>query len=91
MNEILGLHFDGHFVEGVQPLKAGIRDHFEKHFQQGEGLCPQLGGWNFPKLNEVESNFLVAPFTEEEIREAMWNCDSNKSPGPDGVTFSFIK
>lgn len=27
----------------------------------------------------------------EEIKEAVWSCDSSKSPGPDGFTFGFIK
>lgn len=42
-------------------------------------------------LSESESNELIAPFSEEEIRRAVWDCDSYKSPGPDDVTFSFIK
>lgn len=42
-------------------------------------------------IGEVENNYLTAPFSEEEIREAVWNCESYKSPGSDGVNFSFIK
>lgn len=26
-----------------------------------------------------------------EIRDAVWDCDGNKSPGPDGYNFKFIK
>ena len=28
---------------------------------------------------------------EEEIRDAVWGCRSEKSPGPDGINFKFIK
>ncbi|GKD04054.1 putative RNA-directed DNA polymerase, eukaryota, reverse transcriptase zinc-binding domain protein [Tanacetum coccineum] len=27
----------------------------------------------------------------EEVKSAVWDCDSNKAPGPDGFTFEFIK
>ena len=31
------------------------------------------------------------PFTEEEIRAAVWDCGREKSPGPDGFNIEFIK
>jgi len=34
---------------------------------------------------------LIADFSEDEIRGAVWNCDSSKSPGPDGFNFGFLK
>lgn len=32
-----------------------------------------------------------ARFSAEEIKKAIWGFDSNKSPGPDGYSFAFIK
>ena len=34
---------------------------------------------------------LVSIFSEEEVRDAIWGCDSSKSLGPDGFNFGFIK
>ena len=34
---------------------------------------------------------LIKPFSLDEIKEAVWDCDSYKSPGPDGINFGFIK
>jgi len=34
---------------------------------------------------------LVRIISEEEVKEAVWNCDNSKSPGPDGFNFCFIK
>ena len=34
---------------------------------------------------------LVGRFEEEKVREAIWDCGSDKSPGPDGLNFKFIK
>lgn len=39
----------------------------------------------------IHNEALEAYFTEEEVKAAVWGCDSNKSPGPDGFTFDFIK
>ena len=27
----------------------------------------------------------------EEVKQAVWDCDGSKAPGPDGFTFSFYK
>ena len=34
---------------------------------------------------------LTARFQEEEVKDAVWGCGSQKSPGPDGINFKFIK
>jgi hypothetical protein len=39
----------------------------------------------------VESNNLTKLFTEAEVSAAVWDCDSFKNPGPDGVNFGFFK
>jgi len=33
----------------------------------------------------------VRPFSEEEVKKAMWDWDNNKSPGIDGNNFGFTK
>lgn len=45
----------------------------------------------FKQVTEIENELLVAPFTIEEIREAVWECDGNKSPRPDGFNLIFFK
>ena len=30
-------------------------------------------------------------FQKDEIKQAIWDCGSEKSPGPDGLNFKFIK
>ncbi|MCI00811.1 transposon TX1 putative protein, partial [Trifolium medium] len=50
-----------------------------------------MGNFNFKKLSEVESDLLIEEFSEEEIKQAVWECESSKSPGPDGVSFDFLK
>nr|GEU59129.1 ribonuclease H-like domain-containing protein [Tanacetum cinerariifolium] len=31
------------------------------------------------------------PFSDEEIKMAVWECGDDKAPGPDGMTFKFVK
>jgi len=45
----------------------------------------------FKKLAQETSVSLIANFTYEEIKEAVWQCECSKSPGPDGFNFNFIK
>ena len=33
----------------------------------------------------------MRPFTLEEVKQHVWDCDKFKSPGPDGINFGFIK
>nr|KAJ0197364.1 hypothetical protein LSAT_V11C700352090 [Lactuca sativa] len=39
----------------------------------------------------MESASIEAPITIEEIKEAIWACGNEKSPGPDGFSFKLIK
>lgn len=34
---------------------------------------------------------MVKSFEEDEMKQAIWGCSGNKSPGPDGFTFKFIR
>jgi len=52
---------------------------------------PLLDGIEFQSLDQQHNDTLSGRFTEEEIREAVWGCGGEKSPGPDGINFKFIK
>ncbi|GJY03743.1 RNA-directed DNA polymerase, eukaryota, reverse transcriptase zinc-binding domain protein, partial [Tanacetum coccineum] len=43
------------------------------------GLCPN------------DHDFLKTRVTLEEVKFAVWDCGSNKAPGPDGFSFAFVK
>jgi len=34
---------------------------------------------------------MSAPFTDPELKDAVWSCGGDKCPGPDGFNFNFIK
>nr|GEV37262.1 RNA-directed DNA polymerase, eukaryota, reverse transcriptase zinc-binding domain protein [Tanacetum cinerariifolium] len=45
----------------------------------------------YKSITSVQNIYLASPFSEYEIKEAIWDCGSDKSPGPDGFTFAFYK
>ena len=47
--------------------------------------------YNFPKLNQEETENLNRPITSIEIKTVIRNLPTNKSPGPDGFTGEFYK
>ncbi|MCH79613.1 cysteine-rich receptor-like protein kinase, partial [Trifolium medium] len=52
---------------------------------------PEVDGLQFSTLSLTEGGSLIKPFSVEEVKAAVWDCDSYKSPGPDGINFGFLK
>ncbi|XP_035838296.1 uncharacterized protein LOC118485893 [Helianthus annuus] len=46
---------------------------------------------NIKRISEMDGNMLVEPFSELEIKKAIFECGDDWSPGPDGLNFKFIK
>jgi hypothetical protein len=44
-----------------------------------------------PCLDTNQSDFLLAPVTNEAIKEALFSVENNKAPGPDGFSSLFFK
>ena len=50
-----------------------------------------MQGLNFRKLSYRQASNLVRPFSLEEVKKALWECESFKSPVSDSINFGFIK
>ncbi|GKU88289.1 hypothetical protein SLEP1_g2571 [Rubroshorea leprosula] len=90
-NEINSLTVGGKVLQEVKELKDGVTDHFMNLFAEDGWKRPVLDGVGFKKLSENDKDLLTEPFLESEVKEAVWNCDSTKAPGPDGFSFGFLK
>lgn len=90
-NFIHGILVEEDLVSDVDGIKGAIKNHFVKLFDTRPNLRIGLEGMGFNVIGEEENAKLVAPFSMEEIQKAVWECDSDKSPGPDGMNFGFVK
>ncbi|CAJ2635027.1 unnamed protein product [Trifolium pratense] len=90
-NAISVIQVDGVTLEGVNPIRQAVFSHFESHFKASNVERPGVDDLQFKRLTQVEVGGLIKPFTEVEVKQAVWDCDSYKSPGPDGINFGFIK
>jgi len=90
-NSIHMVHINGVMVEGVQNIRTAVFNHFADHYRALVVDRPGVQGLNFKKLSYGQASNLVRPFSLEEVKKAVWECESFKSPGPDGIIFGFIK
>jgi len=90
-NTINMVSVDGANVEGVNNVRSTVFTHFSTHFKSLSAHRPGVGGLQFCRLSGAEAGSLTKPFSQVEVKQAIWDCDSFKSPGPDGINFGFIK
>lgn len=88
---MVGLNIEGSWVEDPVHLKPKVKEFFENKFQRDVDIAPKLEGVPFNQLSQEDNVFLTACFDLEEIKEAVWDCKGDRSPGPDGFNFKFIK
>jgi len=75
----------------VSNVREAVFTHFKNHFQAQDVIKPRVDNLQFCWLSIAESVYLTCPFNEEEVKVAVWDCDSFKSPRLDGVHLGFIK
>ncbi|CAL0325442.1 unnamed protein product [Lupinus luteus] len=90
-NVVLGMFIDGVWVDDPPKVKDYIRSFFKDRFAESHWNRPTLDGIDFKCISEEDNVFLTTRFEEAEIRDAVWSCDGDKIPGPDGYNFSFLK
>nr|GEU63590.1 RNA-directed DNA polymerase, eukaryota [Tanacetum cinerariifolium] len=88
---IQGIFVDGTWCTEPCTIKQMFVKHFEARFKE-PGLHRFKINFQFPKrLIQIQADDLERVVSRDEIRLAVWNCGDNKSPGPDGYSFEFLK
>ena len=90
-NCLSGMIINESWIEEPSRVKEATRHYFLQHFQESDHQRPRLDGISFRTLDNPQNELLVKRFQEDEVRRAVWSCGSEKSPGPDGLNFKFIK
>ncbi|GKV03082.1 hypothetical protein SLEP1_g15450 [Rubroshorea leprosula] len=89
--EIVNVQVNGKKLEDVDEIKNGIADYFENLFKEEEWRRPNMDGIFFKQISQTQNDLLVIPFSEDEIKAAVWDCGCDKAPGPDGFNFTFFR
>ncbi|GJX56652.1 RNA-directed DNA polymerase, eukaryota [Tanacetum coccineum] len=84
---IRGVMVDGVWVDEPKGVKREFFDHFSKRFCKPDE-CRVILSMDFPnRLQSDQRSDLEAEVTNDEIKKAVWECGTDKAPGPDGFTF----
>lgn len=91
---ILFLDQDEGKIEGNIALKSYITKFYKNLFGPPEDTSITLDESrieDIPQVTNEENEFLTAPFSEDEIRGAVFEMEHNKAPGPDGFPAEFYQ
>ncbi|KAI3683245.1 hypothetical protein L1987_83746 [Smallanthus sonchifolius] len=90
-NRINGILVDGSWETSPSVLKDKAFEFFADKFKEPVEARPRLICPNLSVLSVSEADSLIVPFCTLEIRSAVWDCDGDRAPGPDGFNFKFLK
>jgi len=91
-HHIYKLENDQGVVIGDEHLKRHITSYYKNLFGQSKNCNMSLRedqNQDIPQISPEENDILVSPFTESEVREAVFQMEHNKAPGPDGSPAEF--
>ncbi|GJV63669.1 putative RNA-directed DNA polymerase [Tanacetum coccineum] len=88
---INGLVYNGSWVEALEIIFLATFNHFASRFHEEKPNRPKFRSSLFRQLDGDDVTLLESNFTMDEIKMALWDFCSSKSPGPDGFNFMFIK
>ncbi|KAL7613388.1 hypothetical protein Lser_V15G07136 [Lactuca serriola] len=90
-NQIHGLHINGVWCTDPEEIKKEVHDFFASKFHDAWPNRPKLISHLFKTLSAENVVLLDAPFTFEEVKQAIWSYGGEKASGPDGYTFKILK
>ena len=90
-NHIHGLSVNGCWVTDPPLIKDVVFLFFKNKFDVVPSSRPSFQSNLFKTLSVDQQRTLEAPFSELEIKCAIWDCGADKSPGPNGYSLLFYK
>ncbi|XP_057719289.1 uncharacterized protein LOC130933683 [Arachis stenosperma] len=89
-NRIDALVINGRLIRNQARIKIAIREFYKDLYHQERSPVVGFRDGLVNRINEEESAALERMPIMEEIREAVWDCESSKAPGNDGYNMNFI-
>jgi hypothetical protein len=92
---IFSLDSDNGIIEGHENLKSYITQFYKGIFGESEQssftLDANRSDFDISQVTGEENAILTAPFSENEIKVAIFQMEHNKAPGPDGFPREFYQ
>jgi len=88
------LENDQGVLVGDDRLKNHITNYYKDLFGPPENSDISLmeaQNLDIPQVSPEENDILISPFTESEVRDAVFQMEHNKAPGPDGFSAEFYQ
>jgi hypothetical protein len=82
---IFQLEEDGQIICGDDQLKNYISEYYRGlfgHMEYDQFSLDERLISDIPQVSQEENEFLTAPFTEKEVKEAIFQMKHNKAPRP---------
>lgn len=86
-----GIMIDCEWVTDPHRVKLAFINFYKENIEAYDSLVNLVTDTPQVHLDVQERNALEGSVSNEEIKVAVWDCGSQKTPSPDGFTFLFIK
>ncbi|GJX10357.1 RNA-directed DNA polymerase, eukaryota, reverse transcriptase zinc-binding domain protein [Tanacetum coccineum] len=82
---------DGNWIENPNDVKKEFFDHFANRFGKPDKPTASIS-LDFPnQISHEQSDHMEREVSNDEIKKSVWECGTDKAPGPDGFTFGFFR
>ncbi|GJR41802.1 RNA-directed DNA polymerase, eukaryota [Tanacetum coccineum] len=88
---IRGVLVDGEWISETAKVRNEFLMHFSNRFSAPPSSKLSLDSQFDKVLSQEQNDDLERAISKEEIKSTVWDCGTNKLPGPDGFTFEFIR
>ncbi|GJT52967.1 RNA-directed DNA polymerase, eukaryota [Tanacetum coccineum] len=88
---VSGITSNGLWVTNPSQVKSIFLEFFQDKFMPIECASISQPSNHLKQLSSNQVDYLSSHFSETEIKDAIWSCGNEKSSGPDGFSFRFIK
>ena len=90
-NHVRRLRIDDQIHSDETSVGQALADHFRAFYRRAP---PSQWYWmptTVSTVNSAQQQHLIRPFSNEEVKAAVWGLNSEGAPGPDGIPLLFYK
>lgn len=88
---VKGVKVDGEWVIGPSCVQKDFFEQYDKKFKKIDVVLVIHRSSRFREFSMSSSLKLERSVTMKEVKQVVWECGSDKSLGPNGFNFAFVK